>query len=67
MKGENVATVAVTLVAMIDSKTGKSSASSVMVPCEMPALAMTMSQPPAWARKASAALRSAAWSVTSAA
>src|SRR6476469_1861288 len=67
MKGVKVATVALTLVARMVSNTCWSSGCSVRVPCETPALAMTMSAPPQRAMKSCAAAARAAWSVTSSA
>ena len=60
IKGEKVATVAVTLVANTCSKTCRSSAYSVSVPREIPALAMTTSIPCADWMKSAAACASAA-------
>ncbi|MNM35887.1 hypothetical protein D3C81_465890 [compost metagenome] len=65
MKGAKVATVAVTLMAIRRAKASRSSACSLKVPYETPALAMTTSMPPAWPMKSAAAFFRAAWSHTS--
>jgi hypothetical protein len=65
MNGWNVFTRPITLISSVSRKVATSPAISVKLPCEMPALPITMSGAPCFATKSAAAAVTAAASVTS--